>query len=144
LPDNEPLPAGQVTVSVRRWQEQRELLLARYRAVGIRVEPEDDVLSLTSELDRVPLIAIDFPTFAEGRGYSQARLLRERLNFKGEIRALNARRDHLSFMERCGIDAFELADGEDIDKALGAFDEILIRYQPAADPAKPARAAPEK
>ncbi|MDH3638570.1 MAG: DUF934 domain-containing protein [Gammaproteobacteria bacterium] len=61
----------------------------------------------------------------------QARLLRERLGFRGEIRALRARRDHLRFMERCGFDAFELADGEEIPQALAAFEEVRVDYQPA-------------
>ena len=134
LPDSAPLPAGRIIVSVRRWLEQREVLLARYRDVGIRLQPDDDVLTLEPGLSRVKLIAIDFPNFVEGRGYSQARVLRERLKFGGEIRALNARRDHLRFMERCGFDAFELADGEDVHAALASFDEIRPHYQPAADP----------
>ncbi len=133
LPDNAVLSPGAITVSLRRWFAERDALRARIHLMGIRLAPEDDVFALAGELEGISMVAVEFPSFVEGRGYSQARLLRERLGFPGELRALGARRDHLRFMERCGFDAFELAEGEDLNAALAAFDEIRTHYQPAAD-----------
>lgn len=133
LTDDEPASAGDITVSLARWLEQKQGLLAREGRIGVRLQPDDAVDQLQSDLHQIGLIALYFSSFTEGRGYSQARLLREQFDFGSEIRALGARRDHLFTMARCGIDAFELAPGEDIKTALEVFDEISVRYQPAAD-----------
>ena len=80
-----------------------------------------------------PLIAADFPSPGEGRGYSQARLLRERWKFTGELRATgHVRRDQLFFMARCGFDSFELPDAE-LPGAEAALHTFTAAYQPAND-----------
>lgn len=102
--------------------------------LGALLRPEDDVEQLAPLLPALAVIAIQFPAFTEGRGYSQARVLRERYKFSGEIRAVgNVSRDRLAFMERCGINAFVLREGESADAALAHFSEISLNYQPAAD-----------
>ena len=97
--------------------------------IGVKLEADDEVESITADLHRIPLIALNFGSFNEGRGYSQAVQLRQQHHYTGELRALNAYRDNLPLMERCGIDAYELAEGEDITEALSAFDEITAYYQ---------------
>ena len=88
---------------------------------------------LRADLPRVSLIAIEFPSPSEGRGYSQARVLRDRLNFTGEIRAVgHVKRDQIFFMARCGIDAFELAPGVSPQSVLAAFDDFDVAYQPSS------------
>lgn len=136
---DDPLPGGDVTVPLTRWQTEREQLRFYPHRVGVRLAPEDDPAELVADLDRLNLIAVEFPAFTDGRAYSQARLLRDRYGFRGEIRALgDVLRDQLQFMARCGIDAFELAESENPEVALAAFTEIAIHYQPAADGQGPA------
>jgi uncharacterized protein (DUF934 family) len=96
-------------------------------------------LAIADDVGRLGLVALEFPRFTDGRPYSHARLLRQRLGYRGELRAVgNVLRDQLLFMRRCGFDAFELPDGADVAAWLSAFDEISVFYQPAADGAPPA------
>jgi uncharacterized protein (DUF934 family) len=96
----------------------------------IRLEPQDDPAAIAARLQNVSLIEINFPKFGDGRGFSIARLLRERYGYKGELRAVGqVARDHLHYMEQCGFDAFLLRDGEDVAQALAAFDDFSEHYQ---------------
>ena len=96
----------------------------------IRLEPQDDPATVAGRLGDVSLIEINFPKFGDGRGFSIARLLRERYGYKGELRAVGqVGRDHLYYMEQCGFDAFLLREGEDAAEALAAFDDYSERYQ---------------
>ena len=96
----------------------------------LRLEPSDDPAAFADRLDRVARIEVNFPKFGDGRGYSIARLLRERYGYKGELRAVGQiTRDHLFFMESCGFDAFRLRDGEDAEDALQAFEDFSDSYQ---------------
>lgn len=105
---------------------------------GVWLAPADDPRELYGHLDTLSLVAVQFPKFTDGRGYSTARLLRQRYGYKGEIRAVGyVLRDQLAYMSRCGFDAFEPAPGKDPVEALGAFDEMSVRYQPAVDEPQP-------
>jgi uncharacterized protein (DUF934 family) len=96
----------------------------------LRLEPSDDPASFVDRLGAVQRIEVNFPKFGDGRGYSIARLLRERYGYKGELRAVGQiTRDHLFFMESCGFDAFLLRDGEDAEDALQAFEDFSDAYQ---------------
>jgi len=96
----------------------------------VRLEPADDPASVAGQLDGVLRVEVNFPKFGDGRGYSIARLLRERYGYKGELRAVGQiTRDHLFFMESCGFDAFELREGEDPHEALAAFGDFSESYQ---------------
>jgi uncharacterized protein (DUF934 family) len=96
----------------------------------IRLEPQDDPAAIAARLQDISLIEINFPKFGDGRGFSIARLLRERYGYKGELRAVGqVARDHLYYMEQCGFDAFLLRDGEDVAEALAAFDDFSEHYQ---------------
>jgi uncharacterized protein (DUF934 family) len=134
VPDGEPLPAdGRATVSLARW---RSLISAPEPVMprGVRLAPGDPVEALADSLSQAALVAVEFGAHTEGRGFSYARLLREQLGYVGEIRATGVvTRDRLAFMARCGFDAFELREGEALEDALAAFDELPLRYQPAAD-----------
>lgn len=100
--------------------------------------PSDaDVSEVAATLAAFAAVIVEFPTFRDGRAYSQARLLRERYDYRGEIRARGeVLQDQVFFMARAGIDAFEVKGGrlEDFSAALGAFSHV---YQPAADGAIP-------
>ena len=94
----------------------------------VRLEPSDD--PATVSLEGVSRVEVNFPNFGEGRGYSIARLLRERRGYRGELRAVgHITRDLLFFLERCGFDAFELREGENPREALASFDDFSHSYQ---------------
>jgi uncharacterized protein (DUF934 family) len=94
----------------------------------LRLEPGEDPAS--AALDGVARVEVNFPRFGDGRGYSIARLLRERRGYRGELRAVgHITRDLLGFLERCGFDAFELREGEDPHEALAAFEDFSHSYQ---------------
>ncbi|MYZ49363.1 DUF934 domain-containing protein, partial [Propylenella binzhouense] len=100
--------------------------------LGLRVAPGEDVRPLASHLAGIALVAIAFPTFSDGRGYSAARLLRERLGFTGEIRAVGeVLLDQIELMRRCGFDSFSVGH-EPTRRALAAGRSGAMRhhYQP--------------
>jgi uncharacterized protein (DUF934 family) len=101
--------------------------------IGVRVAPADKVEELSPHLGQVALVAIEFPGPGEGRGYTYARLLRQRYGFQGEIRAVGpgVKQDLLFFMFRCGFDAFQLADHENLAEARAALHRFSLAYQPA-------------
>jgi len=132
LAADDPLPLSQCTVPLTRWLADREQLLRHPTPVGVRLNPDDDLSALVADLPQLALIVINFPRFTDGRAYSQARLLRERYGYTGELRAVGeVLRDQLQLMERCGIDAYELSPRQDADDALAAFEQIKVFYQPA-------------
>lgn len=133
--DGADVPAdGRVIVPLAALMQNADAILHRNSPTGVLLQPADDIRQLEPFLSALSLVAIEFPAFTEGRGYSQARLLRERYGFSKEIRAVGeVTRDRLAFMERCGINAFVLRTGESAEAALDAFTEISLRYQPAAD-----------
>jgi uncharacterized protein (DUF934 family) len=103
----------------------------------IRLEPQDDPAAVAARLPAAAWVEVNFPKFGDGRGYSIARLLRERYGYKGELRAVGqVARDNLYFMEQCGFDAFLLRDGEDVEEALKGFNDFSEGYQ--ASVARPA------
>ena len=99
----------------------------------IHLEPTDDPAAVAGRLASAARVEVSFPKFGDGRGFSLARLLRERYGYKGELRAVgHVVRDHLYYMESCGFDAFILREGEDPDEALRAFDDFGEAYQATA------------
>jgi uncharacterized protein (DUF934 family) len=129
-----PLPQGPVLVPLALWQSRRGELAARRDPAGVWLKPEDDPAALAADLDRFSLIAVHFPKFADGRGYSTAALLRTRYGYRGELRAFgDLGRDQLLDLARCGFDAFKLAPNHDPESALAAFDALSARYQGSVD-----------
>ncbi len=97
------------------------------------LEPTDNPALIAGAVDLAKVIAINFPKFGDGRGYSIARLLRERYGYKGELRATGeVARDHLHAMAQCGFDSFELREGEDPREAIKAFGDFSEQYQATA------------
>jgi uncharacterized protein (DUF934 family) len=135
--DDAELPDGKPIVTLARYVSAREELLARYVSLGVRVG-SNKLPSDIPEVTKLALIAIEFPRFTDGRGYSIARQLRDRSHFTGELRAVGwVLRDQLFYMERCGFDAFELTPGKPLDSALEAFGEFSVTYQAATDDKRP-------
>jgi uncharacterized protein (DUF934 family) len=126
-----------VVVPLAEFRTNRASWLARSGPLGVRIAPGDKVEELAEDLPRLQLIAIEFPSFSDGRGFSQARLLRTRLGYRGELRAVGAvKQDLIFYMARTGITSFELAAGEDVAEATRALQRYTVAYQPA-DPAVP-------
>ena len=102
------------------------------------LESTDDLAAIADRIGSLTTIAINFPTYGDGRGYSIARLLRERYGYKGELRAVGeVARDHLHAMAQCGFDAFQLRAGENRQEALEAFDDFSEQYQATASQPAP-------
>ncbi len=100
------------------------------RGEVVRLEPHDDPASVADRLGQVARIEVNFPKFGDGRGFSIARLLRERYGYQGELRAVGeVARDHLYNLESVGFDAFLLREGEDPIEALAAFEDFTDAYQ---------------
>jgi uncharacterized protein (DUF934 family) len=145
--DAAPLPAaGKIIVSYARWQAEKGNLKARGN-VGVTLIQTVEVKDIADDLPALPLVAVPFVfiqpkpeggrTF-DGRGYTQARALRERFGYKGEIRAVgDVFRDAMFYMARCGVNAFEVKPGQDLEDALKAFDDFSFGYQGAADDPTP-------
>lgn len=127
------LPSGKIIVSLNQWLEQKETLKAR-GDVAVLLFGDSDPFALEDSINELPLIAVNFPAFADGRGYSLARLLRERLNYEGELRAVgDVLIDQLNFMKRCGFNTFLLKEGLSGEKALNYFATFSDPYQLAND-----------
>ncbi len=132
------LPAGPVLVPLAAWKERREEIAARHGALGVWLKPADDPADIVADLDKFAVIAVHFPKFTDGRGYSTAALLRTRYGYRGELRAFgDVGRDQLFYLARCGFDAFKLAPERDPDAALASFNDFTIRYQGSVDDPAP-------
>ena len=137
--DDEDLPQGDVILSLARFQAEGDRLLSDGRSVGVRLKSDEEVEALAYDLPRLSVVALEFPKFRDGRAYSNARLLRQRYGFAGEVRAVgDVLREQAHFMLRCGFDAFEPADGTGAQQWEAATRRFRHVYQRAADSREPA------
>jgi uncharacterized protein (DUF934 family) len=137
--DDQDLPPGDVIISLARFQADGERLLSEGRAVGVRLEAGETAEALAYDMPRLAVVALAFPKFRDGRQYSNARILRERYGFKGELRAVgDVLREQAGFMVRCGVDAFEPADGSGPEQWERVTHRFRHVYQRAADARVPA------
>ena len=129
LPDD-----GAILVSAARFLENPEAILRRPGKSGVIWPNNRDVDDLVPYLDRLAVVGLVFPTFRDGRAYSQARLLRERHGFKGELRATGqVLRDQFMFMLRAGFDAFEVKKEADAEAFANTAKRYSVFYQPTGD-----------
>ena len=127
------MPDAAVTLPLARFLAEAETLAGRNAPVGVRLFPEDDAGALAPHLEWIDLVEISFPKYTDGRGYSQAQLLRRRYGYRGELRAVgHVLRDQIFYMNRSGFDAYETARA-DLPSVLEALNEFRDAYQPAAD-----------
>lgn len=128
------LPEGNLLLPLQYWLENRDSLGNHNGEIGIWIDSDEAVEDIAAEVQQFPVIAVNFPAFADGRGFSTARLLRDRYNFTGQLRAVgNVIRDQLFFLSRVGFDAFQLREGYDLEAALASLKDFSVRYQPAVD-----------
>jgi uncharacterized protein (DUF934 family) len=134
----ESLAEGDVILALAFWKDHQAELLGRSGQLGVCVGGDDDIDDIVEDLTDFSLIAIEFPTFRDGRGYSLARILRDHHNYQGDIRAIgDVLRDQLFFMQRCGFSSFQVREDRDMDVDLSGFSDFSITYQSAADGALP-------
>ena len=133
------IPEGKVIVSLDTWQQQKDSLISRGKdSIGVVLQPDQSPKVLADDLDKLALVAINFPTFMDGRGYSYARELREHYKFEGEIRAIgDVLKDQLFFLKRCGFDAYKMRDDIDIEEAANHLHDFSKPYQAAVDEPQP-------
>jgi uncharacterized protein (DUF934 family) len=134
IPGDEALPDAPVIVSLERFHKDRDALLARSKPLGVRLKSSENPEQLGDDLPKFAVVALEFPAFRDGRAFSWARLLRTRLNYAGEIRAVGYfLYDQLAYMTRVGVDAFEVRQDFREPDFARALKEMTNVYQPSAD-----------
>jgi uncharacterized protein (DUF934 family) len=127
-------PGGPLVVPLTELRTERERWWNWTGRLGVRLKPTDRVEDLAADLPRLDLVAVEFPGPGDGRGYSQARLLRERFRYRGELRAVGAgvRQDQAFLLARCGFDSLEPPSGADLEAVRRALERYDVAYQPGA------------
>jgi uncharacterized protein (DUF934 family) len=121
-------------VPLSLWRAKKNEILARGKPVGVWLDSHEGPEAIVADLACFSVVAIHFPKFTDGRGYSTARLLRERYAYAGELRAIgDVLRDQLFFLRRCGFDTYAVRADRDIEAALAGFDDFPESYQAAVD-----------
>lgn len=131
------VPEGNVIVPLKTWQAQKEALAGR-DAIGVWLASDERPEELQGELEKFAVVAVDFPKFTDGRGYSIAYNLRKRLGYQGELRAIgDVLRDQLFQMKRVGFDAYATRPDRSIEDALKGLTVFSETYQASVDEARP-------
>tara|TARA_R110002072_G_scaffold29908_2_gene93909 strand:+ start:314 stop:805 length:492 start_codon:yes stop_codon:yes gene_type:complete len=131
------LEDGKLIVPLHYWLANKEALNAR-GDIGLWLDSDEDTDSIADSCNHLPVIAINFPNFADGRGYSYARLLREKYGYTGELRAIgDVLKDQLFFLKRCGFDAYAIRTDRDVVDAISSLKDFSDSYQVAVDQPEP-------
>ena len=130
----EVAPGDPLIVPVAELRAERERWWNWAGRLGVRLNPSERVEGIVADLPRLDLVAVEFPSPGDGRGYSQARLLRGRFHFRGELRAVGAgvRQDQAFLLARCGFDCLEPPPGVDLEAVRSALTRYDVAYQPGA------------
>lgn len=137
------VPQEKALVPLSVWLARGDTLLARAEdgTLGVWIESFESPEALAQSVDdlnRIPVIGIHFPRFADGRGFSYARLLRSRYGYRGELRALgDVQRDQLFYLRRCGFDVFAVRSDKNVEDAVQGLKDFSVTYQDAADTPRP-------
>lgn len=130
IADDSPLQEGDICVSMSRWKKDAATLKNHTGKLGVRLASTDNVIELADTIADIHLVELDFPAFTDGRGFSQARLLRHRFNYQGEIRATGKfMADQAFYMSRVGINAFAMQSEKELQTALSTLDDFSVSYQ---------------
>ena len=126
--------AGALIVSLEQWQDNRDALIARSDLLGIVLRSDEKPEAIADDLQHFDLVALDFPSFGDGRAYSYARLLRSRYSYEGELRAVgDVLLEQLHFMHRVGFNAFSIEDENAAEAWTIAAADMSVWYQPTDD-----------
>ena len=128
------IPVGQVIVPASVWIAQKEKLQSR-TDIGVWLDSDEGAELIGADVNRFPIIGVNFPLFMDGRAFSTARLLRERYGFTGELRAVgNFIRDQLCYLRRCGVNAFAFSNPDiNLDEAASSLRDFQEYYQASVD-----------
>ena len=139
--DDAPLPeSGGAIVSLARFQKERDTLLARNAPIGVLLKANENPELLGEDVHRFSVVALEFPKFRDGRAFSWARMLRTRLRFKGQVRAVgDFLYDQVNYQKRVGFDAWVVPEGFTIAQFRKALTEMTNVYQPSTDGKKTIR-----
>ena len=136
--DSDALPAGDIIMHQATWQQRQAELSDHKGAVGVWFDGNEEIENFVDTIINVPLIAINFQKFVDGRGFSIARLLRERYGYTGELRAIgHFIRDQLFLLQRCGFNAFQFDHDIDLQQAAKSLSDFTDSYQVAVDQPQP-------
>ncbi len=117
-------------VPLALWLKNKELLSQQKDNIGIWFDSDESPLLLEEDANSFPVIALNFPVFRDGRSFSHAAILRQQLNFTGDLRAIgDVQRDQLSYMLSCGFSSFLVPEGADEALLLTGFHDFSENYQ---------------
>jgi uncharacterized protein (DUF934 family) len=138
-PENVELPAGDVIFPLAVWLARKAEIISCHKRIGLLIQSGERIEEVAGDLDYFVIVAVNFPKFVDGRGYSTAALLRQRYHYQGEIRAVgDVLHDQLFYMQRVGFDSYALKDGKDVVYALQkGFTVFGEAYQAATDQPQP-------
>tara|TARA_R110002049_G_scaffold23240_6_gene82191 strand:+ start:358 stop:876 length:519 start_codon:yes stop_codon:yes gene_type:complete len=130
-PESVEIPAGPVLAPLTVWQTRHAELP---EGSGVWLAGDEDPADIADDLAALPVIGVNFPKFADGRGYSIATLLRSRYGYRGELRAIgDVLRDQFNYLARCGFDALQPTEGRysdaQLEATLASFDDFTEPYQ---------------
>ena len=138
-PESVALPTGDVIFPFAVWQARKTEIISCHKRIGLLIQPDERVEDIAADLDYFIVIAVNFPKFVDGRGYSTASLLRQRYKYQGELRAVgDVLHDQLFYMQRVGFDSYALKDGKNVSVALEAgFSPFSDAYQASTTQPQP-------
>ena len=138
-PEAVSLPPGDVIFPLAVWRARKDEIIATHKRIGLLLQPDERVEDIASDLDYFIVIAVNFPKFVDGRGYSSASLLRQRYHYQGELRAVgDVLHDQLFYMRRVGFDAYALKGDKDAIHALEhGFSTFSDHYQTSTSQPQP-------
>ena len=138
-PETVALPAGDVIFPVAVWLARKAEIISCHKRIGLLIQPDERVEDIAADLDYFIVIAVNFPKFVDGRGYSTASLLRQRYKYQGELRAVgDVLHDQLFYMQRVGFDSYALKDGKNAIYAIEAgFSTFSDAYQASTPQPQP-------
>jgi uncharacterized protein (DUF934 family) len=133
--EDDPIPAeGPVIVTLEQWRSKRDDLIARGSGVGVLLHSDEPPSNLEGDLAHLDVIALEFPTFRDGRAYSYARILRDNMGYEGEVRAVgDVLLEQLHYMDRVGFDTFDVKSEDAVQAWITAGKDMSVWYQPGAD-----------
>lgn len=133
-PESAEVPESPTLIPLNVWQVQKQQLSNRLDTLGVWLNSDELAEELGEDAKQLPVIALNFPGFMDGRGFSAARLLRERYGFTGELRAMGAIiRDQLFFLQRVGFNSFAMDNSIDLTAALASLSDFSEVYQASSD-----------
>ncbi len=138
-PETVALPAGDIIFPLPVWQARKTEIISTCKRIGLLIQPDERVEDVADDLEYFIVIAVNFPKFVDGRGYSTASLLRQRYAYQGELRAVgDVLHDQLFFMQRVGFDSYALKDGKNavyaVEKGFSSFGDA---YQASTNQPQP-------